>query len=316
MIEENAAPTEPMAADLADSAPQRPEVVSTPEAVLDAETLPEAALARQATEAVEATEEAPAELPSLSLQALKPKMELNGVVKRVELFGAFVDIGVGKDALVHISQISEEPVKNVNDVLTAGQPVTVWVRQVDAERERIDVTMIKPLGVQWSEIRVGQVVTGKIVRVEKFGVFLEIGAERPGMVHVSELSLGYVGSPEDVYKVDEELTAKVIKVNSRKKQIDLSVKALEAPSAAAQSDDEDDENVPNAIELALRRALLNSEDADFPELERALESRVTNKANNRRGKKRDKRAGSRQQQEELLTRTLDSGIGREQPNAN
>lgn len=306
MIKENAAPTESTAADLTDSAPQTPEVVSPPEA----------ALKSQAPEVTEVTQEAaPAELPSLSLQALKPKMELNGIVKRVELFGAFVDIGVGKDALVHISQISEEPVKNVNDVLKAGQPVTVWVRQVDTERERIDLTMIKPLGVQWNEIHVGQVVTGKIVRVEKFGVFLEIGAERPGMVHVSELSLGYVGSPEDVYKVDEELTAKVIKVNSRKKQIDLSVKALEAPSAAA-SDDDDDENVPNAIELALRRALLNSEDADFPELERALESRGTNKASNRRGKKREKRTGNRQQQEELLTRTLDSGVGRDRPNAN
>jgi len=98
----------------------------------------------------------------------------------------------------------------------------------------------------------------------------------------------------------------VIKVSSRKKQIDLSVKALETPPAARDADSEDDdENVPNAIELALRRALLNAADADFPELERVLEGRGANKANNRRGKRRNKR-NARPQQEEALTSNSES----------
>ncbi len=267
MTEENAALTEPLAAAPADSAPS-----AEPTAPSQAD----------------------------AWQALKPKMELKGVVKRVELFGAFVDVGVGKDAFVHISQISEEPPKNVNDVLQEGQAVTVWVRHVDAEHGRIDATMIKPLGLDWDEIRVGQVLSGKIVRIENYGVFVDVGAERPGMVHVKELAHGFVGSPADVYQLGEELTAKVIKVSSRKKQLDLSVKALEAPTAAAADEDSDDENVPNAIELALRRALLNSADANFPELERALAGRAAHKASSRKGKRRGK-PNARSQAEETLS---------------
>ncbi|MFQ3535237.1 MAG: S1 RNA-binding domain-containing protein [Aggregatilineales bacterium] len=276
MIEEHAAPTDPLAADAADSA-----------------------LSPEPPTRTEAT------TPSLTLEALKPKMELKGVVKRVELFGAFVDVGADRDAFVHISQISEEPPKNVNDVLHEGQAITLWVRQVDTERGRIDATMIKPLGLDWNEIRVGQVLTGKIVRIENYGVFIDVGAERPGMVHVKELAHNFVGSPADVYQVGEELTAKVIKVSSRKKQLDLSVKALEPAPTSAASDEDDDENVPNAIELALRRALLNSADADFPELERVLAGRGAHKTGGRKGKRRSK-PNTRAQQKEALSSSTEN----------
>jgi len=232
---------------------------------------------------------------ALSIKDLKPKMELPGKVKKVELYGAFVDVGVGTDGLLHISQLSTEHVKNVNDVVKEGDEVTVWVRNVDQEHGRIDLTMIRPAGMMWNEVKVGQVLTGKVVRIEKFGAFVDVGAERPGMVHVSELSNGYVNSPTEVVKVGDEVQVKVIKVNAKKKQIDLSIKALEEPVHVATQDD-NDENVPTAMELALRRAMQGTEMAEEYE---ASHSKAKPSRRDKRGDKQH-----RQQQEELLSRTL------------
>ncbi len=233
--------------------------------------------------------------PALSLKDLKPKVELRGKVKKVELYGAFVDVGVETDGLLHISQLSTEHVKNVNDVVKEGDEVTVWVRNVDQEHGRIDLTMIRPPGMMWNEVRVGQVLAGKVVRIEKFGAFVDVGAERPGMVHVSELSNGYVNSPTEVVKVGDEVQVKVIKVNAKKKQIDLSIKALEEPVHVAQ-DDGESEDIPTAMELALRRAMQGTEMAEEYE---ATHSKA-------KQPRRDKRADKqhRQQQEEILSRTL------------
>ncbi|HRE27625.1 MAG TPA: S1 RNA-binding domain-containing protein, partial [Anaerolineales bacterium] len=79
------------------------------------------------------------------LEDLKPKMALTGTVKKIELFGAFVDVGVGRDGLVHISALKPERVNNVADVVKEGDTVTVWVKKVDAEQGRLDLTMVQPL---------------------------------------------------------------------------------------------------------------------------------------------------------------------------
>src|SRR5258708_25730313 len=82
--------------------------------------------------------------PVQTIQDLKPRMELKGKVKKIELYGAFVDLGVGTDGLLHISQLGTERVKNVNDVVKVGDDVTVWVRNVDVAQGRIDLTMVAP----------------------------------------------------------------------------------------------------------------------------------------------------------------------------
>jgi small subunit ribosomal protein S1 len=191
------------------------------------------------------------------LATLQPKSEVKGKVVKIELYGAFVDVGVGTDGLLHISQISTDRIKNVNDKLSVGDEITVWVRQVDVEQKRIDLTMIKPSALDWTEIAVGQKHTGKVIRIEKFGAFVDIGAERPGMVHVSELSNNYINSPQDVVKVGQEIEVKVIKVSSKKKQIDLSVKALEEKIEIPKNLEEDTDisKLPTAMELALRSAM-------------------------------------------------------------
>ncbi|HEX3054481.1 MAG TPA: S1 RNA-binding domain-containing protein [Aggregatilineaceae bacterium] len=223
-----------------------------------------------------------------SIEELHPKMKFEGIVKKIELYGALVDIGVGRNGLLHISQISNEHVKNVSDKLQEGQTIEVWVQEVDRKKGRISLTMIEPAALGWNEIAVNNVYTGKVVRMEKFGVFVDIGAERPGLVHVSELAKGYVGDPSEVVKVDEELEVKVIDVNRRKKQIDLSVRALEQPDKVEAV--EEDESLPTAMELALRQAM---GDAGMP-----MPSRGSDKKRNNRKQKRH------QEREDIFLRTL------------
>lgn len=157
--------------------------------------------------------------------ALEPKTKLNGKVLKTTLAGALVDVGQNVPGVIHISQLRKETVNKVEDVVQTGQTVEVWVRRV--KKDRIELTMIEPLALEWKEIEPEMVVKGKVVRLETYGAFVDIGAERPGMVHVSELTHGYVKTPGEVVKEGDEIEAKVLDVNRKKKQIRLSVKALE-----------------------------------------------------------------------------------------
>lgn len=201
--------------------------------------------------------QAPAEAVSAPtrLEDLKPKMRLSGTVKKIELFGAFIDVGVGRDGLVHISALRLERVNNVADVVKEGEPVTVWVKKVDPGNGRLDLTMIEPLAVDWNELKTGQVYAGKVTKTEKFGAFVDIGAERPGLVHISEMATYRVEDVSEVVKPGGEVRVKVLAVDSRKKQIKLSIKAVEM--AEAQSDEGEVEEVGEeltAMQLAFRRA--------------------------------------------------------------
>jgi small subunit ribosomal protein S1 len=194
-----------------------------------------------------------------SIDEITPKMELQGIVKKIDLYGALVDIGIGRLGLLHISQLSENHVKNVSDIVHEGDQITVWVQDLDRKRGRVNLTMIKPAAVGWNEIAEGNVYTGTVVRLEKFGVFVNIGAERPGLVHVSELAAGYVSDPSEVVNTGDTIEVKVIKVNRRKKQIDLSVRALEeSTTRVVQEEEENLEPMPTAMELAMRQALEGS----------------------------------------------------------
>jgi predicted RNA-binding protein with RPS1 domain len=128
--------------------------------------------------------------------------------------------------------------------------------------------MIKPLDLEWREIKKDMVVKGKIVRLEKFGAFVEIGAERPGLIHISEITHDYISKPGDVLKEGEDVDVQVLSVNRQKKQIKLSLKALEVPPAVEREYDEaenkkadseidgqSDTQVPTAMEIALKEAM-------------------------------------------------------------
>ena len=222
----------------------------------------------------------------VSIDSLEPGMQVSGSVRRLELFGAFVDIGAGRDALLHISQLNRPNVRNVEDVLKVGEEVSVYVLKVDADSGRIALSMARPVAVDWSDLREGATVQGKVVRIENYGVFVDFGAERPGMVHVSELTNGFVRSPGDVVSIGDEVEARVLKVNRGKRQIDLSMKADEQAGAVDVFDDEDEEELPTAMEVALRRA---------------MERTAASEAGDQRRKPRAKR---RAYQEDIIARTL------------
>lgn len=230
--------------------------------------------------------QAPAPAAPTQLQDLRPKMCLTGTVKKIELFGAFVDVGVGRDGLVHISALRPERVNNVADVLKEGETVTVWVRKVDAQNGRLDLTMVEPLAVDWSDLRPGQVYPGKVTKTEKFGAFVDIGAERPGLVHISELATYRVDEVTEVVKSGSEVRVKVLAVDPRKKQIKLSIKAVDLAEMAQEPDEvEDFGEELTAMQLAFRRAEQQA---------------------GRHGSagRRAKPAAGRQAQEDLLQRTL------------
>ncbi|MBP6087106.1 MAG: S1 RNA-binding domain-containing protein [Pelolinea sp.] len=163
-----------------------------------------------------------------SSDQLKRKMHLKGKVIKTGKAGAVVDIGVEKPALLHISQIittKDEPILKVKDALEEGQEVDVYIRNLRSDR--IEVTMKKPLALEWREIKKDMVVKGKVVELEKYGAFVDIGAERPGLVHISELSQGYVRNASDIVNVGDDVEVKVIDFDRRKRQIRLSMKALQ-----------------------------------------------------------------------------------------
>ena len=160
-----------------------------------------------------------------STTTLEPKTKLSGKILKTTLAGALVDVGQTIPGVIHISQLSKDPVNKVEDVIQEGQTVDMWVRRV--KKDRIELTMIEPLTLEWKEIEPDMVVKGKVVRLETYGAFVDIGAERPGMVHVSELAHGYIKTPGEVVKEGDEVEAKVLDVNRKKKQIKLSMKALE-----------------------------------------------------------------------------------------
>jgi ribosomal protein S1 len=217
-------------------------------------------------------------------------MRLEGKVTKVEMFGAFIDVGLEQPGLVHISKIRTEPINKIEDAIQPGQTVEVWVQRVDANAGRLELTMIAPILMDWKDLKPGVRTKGRIVRLEPFGAFVEIGAERPGLVHVSEMSDEYVRNPGEVVKVGDEVDVAVLEVNRKKRQIRLTMKVVEIEEP--QGDEEGAEASVTPMELALRQAMAGN----------APESRPASRAG-----AVPRRA--RNAQEDIIARTLQGRVG-------
>lgn len=228
-------------------------------------------------------------IPSDANQISK-KDKVQGKVVKTTLAGAVIDIGAGKLAVIPISQLRKEPVRRVEEILKVGDSVEAWVRRVDSKQNLLELSLIQPLAMEWRDLKNDTVVSGKVTKIEKFGAFVDIGAERPGLLHVSEMSHDYVRKPEDIVTVGQEVQVRVLEVNRRKKQIKLSMKALTpGPAAEPEIDEEAEKPAPTAMEMALRKAMAEGEGSS------------SSKARTKASKKQ-----TQPEMEEILSRTLDN----------
>ena len=128
--------------------------------------------------------------------------------------------------------------------------VSVWIKDVDRGAGRISLTMVEPPDVDIRSLKPDTVLTGTVVRLENFGAFVDIGAGRDGMIHVTEMARGYVGSPSDIVSVGDVVQVRVLDVDPRRGRISLSMKDL--PGDDYQWIEEEEAEVPTAMELALQ----------------------------------------------------------------
>jgi small subunit ribosomal protein S1 len=194
------------------------------------------------------------EPPALEWSDLQRGLKLTGKIVKVEDFGAFVDIGAPKDGLVPVSAMAKTRVDKPSDLVKDGDTITVWITKASKKENRIGLSMVEPPALDWSDIKVGQIYIGKVTRVENFGAFVDIGAEREGMVHVSEMETGYVSRPSDVVKVNQEIEVRVIEINPKKRQIKLTMKPDMAEMRAAEEETGSEEAVLTPMQLAFEAA--------------------------------------------------------------
>jgi small subunit ribosomal protein S1 len=229
------------------------------------------------------------EPPKYTWKDLEPGLKTEGKVVRLEKFGAFVDIGAETDGLVHISEMGSGHVNKPSDVVSEGDVITVWIKDIDRKSRRISLSMIEPPEVDIRTLQPDTVLTGKVVRLESFGAFVDIGAGRDGMIHVTEMGRGYVGSPSDIVSVGDQVEVRVKEVDPRRGRISLSMKDL--PTEHYAMYDEEEEDIPSSMELALREAM-DQEGITF-----------TDRDSGRRRRK-SKRRREREDQEDIIYRTL------------
>ena len=154
-------------------------------------------------------------------------MKIDGVVKNVTDFGAFIDLG-GADGLLHISEMSWGRVENPKKVFHIGDKVTVLIK--DIQGEKIALSLKFPEENPWltaeEKYKVGNNVTGRVARMTDFGAFIELESGIDALLHVSQIAREHIEKPSDVLNIGQEITAKVVDFKKDEKKISLSMKAL------------------------------------------------------------------------------------------
>jgi len=191
---------------------------------------------------------------------------VEGTVKNVTDFGAFVDLG-GVDGLLHISEMSWGRIEHPMKVFKVGQQLNVLIKEINGTKVALSLKFdeLNPWKDAATRFAVGNIVTGKVARMTDFGAFVEIADGVDALLHVSQISRERIEKPADVLNVGDEVTAKITDFNEETKKISLSVKALLAPEPKAEEpvkeEPEDDADVVS-VDIEAVIAAQEAEEAD------------------------------------------------------
>jgi len=175
--------------------------------------------------------------------------EYTGTVKSITNFGVFVDIG-GVDGLIHVSELSWKKIDDPSSIMKVGDVVKVRVISFDKEKQKVSLGYRKMEDNPWYNIEnkypVGSVVTGTVLRMVPFGVFVELEEGVEGLVHISQISNVRLGRPEEVLKIGQKVEMKVMDVNPELKKISLSIKEVNPidPQKSEETVSEPGEEIP------------------------------------------------------------------------
>ncbi len=173
--------------------------------------------------------------------------QYTGKVKSLTNYGAFVDIG-GVDGLIHISELSWDRVKHPSEVLSVGDDVVVYIKELDAENKKVSLGYKQAADNPWEKLKneypIGTVFTAPVVSITKFGAFVRILPGVDGLVHISEISHDRIEKVSDALKAGQEVEVKLTEVDFEKQRISLSMKALLEPKEPVESQETSNEEQP------------------------------------------------------------------------
>ena len=164
----------------------------------------------------------------------------NGIVKNLVPYGAFVDIG-GVDGMVHNSELSWKRIKHPSQVVSVGQQIKVYIKELDVEKKRISLGYKTQENDTWfqftQKFAVGDIVPAKIVSLMPFGAFAEVYEDVDGLIHISRISTERVNSPADVLSVGQVVNVKITEIDDENRKLALSIRAIEeAEKKAAEAE--------------------------------------------------------------------------------
>ena len=200
--------------------------------------------------------------------------EYVGVVKNLVNYGAFVDIG-GVDGMVHNSELSWKRIKHPSQVISVGQELKVYIKELDVEKKRISLGYKTQDMDSWfkftQQYKEGDVVSAKIVSIMPFGAFAEVFEDVDGLIHISRISTERINSPADVLKVGDVVDVKIIEIDNENRKLALSIRALleaeqraaAAEARAAEKAQRDAERAEREAEAAAEEERLAQERADM-----------------------------------------------------